>query len=78
LVKTVLTEEEKRTLRVITLELLEIRKLLDELAETMVTVSDKDLLRLFNADPEDFTENQIERYRAGLDKQVDRAENEFR
>ena len=78
MVKTVLTEEEKRELKGIALELLEIRKLIDKLAETLVKLSDKELLKFFNAGQDDVKENQVGRYRETLEKQLDIAEKEFR
>ncbi len=75
--KTVCTEEDKRNLKVITLELYEIRKLIEELAETMVNLSDKELLRIFNANKDDLKENQVDSYKETLEKQLDAAEKEF-
>jgi glutathionyl-hydroquinone reductase len=77
LVKTVVTEEDKRTLKVIALELYEIRKLIEELAETMVNLNDKELLRIFNASKDDLRENQVDSYKETLEKQLDVAEKEF-
>ena len=53
LVETVFTDEEKRTLRGIAVELHEIRKLVDELAETLVNLNDKELLKSLNASQDD-------------------------
>jgi hypothetical protein len=78
LVKTVLTDEDRRYLKVVALELFEIRKLIAVLAETLVNLSDKELLKILNASPEDFKENQVDRYKEKLDRQVDIAEKEFR
>jgi hypothetical protein len=79
LVKTVLTEQDKREFKVIASELLEIRKLIDELAETLVILSDKELLKFFNASQDyGFKENQVDRYKEKLEKQLDIAEKEFR
>ena len=78
MVKTVLTEQDKRDLKVIALELLEIRKLIEKLAETMVNLSDKELLRHFNATQEDLKERQLDSYKETLEKQIDIAEKEFR
>ena len=61
----------------ISLELLEIRKLVDQLAETMVNLSDKELLKAFNASQNDIKEKQIDRYTETLEKQIDIAEKEF-
>jgi hypothetical protein len=78
LAKTVLTEWEKRELKVIASELLEIRKLVEELAETLVNLSDKELLRRCNASQDDLKEKQIDSCRETLKKQLDNAEKEFR
>ena len=75
---TVFTEEDKRNLKVIAAELLEIRKLLDELAEKLVTLSDKELLRIFNENQDDLKEKQVDSYKETLEKQLDTAEKEFR
>ena len=79
MVKTVLTEQDKRGLKVIASELLEIRKLIDRLAENLVKLSDKELLKFFNASQDDdLKENQVDRYKEKLEKQLDIAEKEFR
>ena len=77
LAKTVLTDEDKRALKGIALELLEIRKFVLELAETLVKLSDKELMKILNASENDFKELQVENYKEGLEKQVDIAEKEF-
>ena len=79
MVKTVLTEQDKRDLKVIGLELLEIRKLVDKLAETLVKLSDKELLKSFNAIGQDvLKEKQIDKCEETLEKQFDIIEKEFR
>jgi hypothetical protein len=78
LVNTVFSDDEKRALRTITLELCELRKLLMQLAETMVKMSDKELLESLNANQEDFAERKVLNYREKLDKQIDVAESELR
>jgi hypothetical protein len=78
LVKTVLTENDKRDLTVMALELSEIRKLVEKLAETLVNLSDKELLRFINASQEGVKEKQVDSYKETLEKQIDIAEKEFR
>lgn len=77
--KAVLTEQDKRDLKVIAWELSEIRKLVEELAESMVNLSDKELLKFCDATQEgDLKEKQVDRIKEKLEKQLDRAEKEFR
>jgi hypothetical protein len=78
LVKTVLTENDKRDLTVMTSELTEIRTLVEKLAETLVNLSDKELLRFVNASQEEVKEKQVDSYKETLEKQIDIAEKEFR
>ncbi len=78
LARTVLTEEDKRDLKIIALELLEIRKLVDKLAETLVNLSDKELLRALNVSQDDLKEDQVDRYKETLEKQLEIGEKEFR
>ncbi len=77
MVKIVLTDEERRNLRGIALELKEIRKLIEELAEKLVNLSDKELIKSFDASQIDLKENEVDRCREKLQEQLDRAEKEF-
>ena len=78
MVKTVFTDEDKRNLRGIAEELKEIRKLLDELAEKLVNLSDKELSRILNANQDDLKEKHVDSCKETLEKQLDIAEKEFR
>jgi hypothetical protein len=78
LVKAVFTDEDKRNLKGIALELKELRKLVEELAETLVNLSDKDLMKIFNSDQIDLKENQVANCKETMEKQLDAAEKEFR
>jgi glutathionyl-hydroquinone reductase len=75
---TVFTEEDKRNLKVIALELLEIRKLIEELTEKVVNLSDKELLRILNTTQDDLKEKQVDSYKETLERQLYIAEKEFR
>ena len=77
MVKIVLTDEERRNLRGIALELKEIRKLIEELAEKLVNLSDKELMKSFDASQIDLKENEVDRCREKLQEQFDSAEKEF-
>ena len=76
--RTVFTDEDKRNLKVIALELLEIRKLIEELTESLVNVNDKKLMKMLNASEDDLKENKVLNYKEKLEKQIDIAEKEFR
>ena len=78
MIKTVLTDNDKRDLMVMASELSEIRKLIEKLAETLVNLSDKELLRFINSSQEVIKEKQIDCYKETLEKQIDIAEKEFR
>ena len=77
LVKTVFTDEDKRNLRGIAGELKEIRKLLNELAEKLVNLSDKELMKSFDASQIDLKEGEVDRCRETLQEQLDSAEKEL-
>jgi hypothetical protein len=78
LVKKVLTENDKRDLTVMASELSKIRKLVEKLSETLVNLSDKELLRFINASQEGVREKQVDSNKETLEKQIDVAEKEFR
>jgi hypothetical protein len=75
---TVFTEEDKRNLKVIVLELLEIRKLIENLTEKVVNLSDKELLRILSTTQDDLKEKQVDSYKETLERQLYIAEKEFR
>jgi hypothetical protein len=77
LINTVFTAEDKRNLRGIAEELKEIRKRIDELTEKLVNLSDKELMKSFNASQIDLKENDVLRCRETLQEQIDSAEKEF-
>ncbi len=78
LVRIVFTEDERRNLKVIALELLEIRKLVVELTETLVNANDKKLMKMLNGSQDDLKENKVDTYKETLERQIDIAEKEFR
>jgi hypothetical protein len=78
LVSTVFTDDDKKNLKVIAAELIELRKLIEELTELLVNVSDKKLMKLLNASQDDFKESKVLNYKEKLEKQIDIAEKEFR
>jgi hypothetical protein len=78
LVRTVFTDDDKKNLKVIAAELIELRKLIEELTESLVNVSDKKLMNMLNASQDDFKENKVLNFKEKLEKQIDIAEKEFR
>jgi hypothetical protein len=78
LVNTVLTEEDKIVLRGLAVEIADIRKQLNQLAETLAKLNDKQFSKAFTDNKPDLTEKQVDNYQLSLQKQVDAAENEFR
>jgi hypothetical protein len=78
LVRTVFTDEDKKNLKVIAAELIELRKLIEELTESLVNVSDKKLMKMLNASQDDLKENKVLNFKEKLEKQIDIAEKEFR
>jgi hypothetical protein len=78
LVGTVFTDDERRALRAMAVELHELRKVVMELAETLVKMNDKELLKSLNSSQEGVGENKVLNYKEKLEKQIDLANKEFR
>jgi len=78
LAKTAFTEEDKRNLKVIAMELFEIRKLIMELAEKVAKISDKELSKILNSGQDELKEKLVDDYKEKLDAKLDIAEKEFR
>ncbi len=78
MVGQVFTDDERRNLRAIAVELHGLRKLVMELAETLVKMSDKEFLKGLNASQDGVGENKVLNYKEKLEKQIDVAEKEFR
>lgn len=75
---TGVAEEEKRNLKAVALELFDIRRKIDALAEALVKLSDKDFKRMFNASQDGIlNEVQVDCYHEKLEKQLDIAKKEF-
>ncbi len=78
MVGTVFTDDERRALRAMAVELHELRKVVMELAETLVKMNDKELLKSLNSSQEGVGENKVLNYKEKLEKQIDLANKEFR
>lgn len=77
MVKAVLTDEERRSLRWIAEELKVIRRQIEELSEKLVTLSDKELMKSFNTDQIDLKENEVLRSQEKLQAQLDSVEKDL-
>jgi hypothetical protein len=79
LAKTALTDEEKLCIKALALDIVDLRKKINELAEALAKMNDKQFKEAFAKETkEDLTEKQVDKYQLSLQKQVDNAENEFR
>jgi hypothetical protein len=79
LAKTALTDEEKLCIRALALDIADLRKKINQLAEALAKMNDKQFREVFSQETkEDLTEKQVDKYQLALQKQVDNAENEFR
>ena len=78
MVGQIFTDDERRNLRAIAVELHELRKLIMELAEILVKMNDKEFLKNLNAEEDGVEENKVLNYKEKLEKQIDVAEREFR
>jgi hypothetical protein len=77
LAKTVLTDEERGCIRSLALDIADLRKQINLLAETLAKLNDKQFLKAFTDEKPDLTEHQVDKYQLSLQKQVDNTENEF-
>ncbi len=79
LTKTVLTDEDRWCLRSLVLELGDIRKQLDRIAEALAKLNDKQFLKQFSQEiGADLSEQQIDDYQLALQRKADAAESELR
>ncbi len=79
LTKIVLTDEDRWCLRSLVLELGDIRKQLDRIAEALAKLNDKQFLKQFSQEiGADLSEQQIDDYQLALQRKADAAESELR
>ena len=79
LAKTALTDEEKLCIKALALDIADLRKKINQLAEALAKMNDKQFREAFAKETkEDLTEKQVDKYQLSLQKQVDNAESEFR
>jgi len=79
LARTVLTDEEKKCIKALALDIADLRKQIDQLAEALSKMNDKQFKEAFAAeDKVDVTEKQVDSYQLSLQKKMDTAESELR
>ncbi|NLF88126.1 hypothetical protein GX563_04800 [Candidatus Bathyarchaeota archaeon] len=77
--RTVLTDEEKKCIKALALDIADLRKQIDQLAEALSKMNDKQFKEAFAAeDKVDVTEKQVDSYQLSLQKKMDTAESELR
>ena len=77
--RTVLTDEEKKCIKALALDIADLRKQIDQLAEALSKMNDKQVKEAYAAeDKVDVTEKQVDSYQLSLQKKMDTAESELR
>jgi hypothetical protein len=79
LARTVLTDEEKLCIKALALDIADLRKQINQLAEALAKMNDKQFREAFcQEDKVDVTEKQVDNYQLSLQKKMDAAEGELR
>jgi hypothetical protein len=79
LARTVLTDEEKMCIKALALDIADLRKQINQLAEALAKMNDKQFREAFSQEDKiDVSENQVDNYELALQKKMDAAESEFR
>lgn len=77
--RTALTDEEKLCIKSLALDIADLRKQINQLAEALAKMNDKQFKAAFAADDKvDVTEKQVDNYQLSLQKKMDAAESELR
>jgi hypothetical protein len=77
--KTALTDEEKKCIKALALDIADLRKQINQLAEALSKMNDKQFKEAFAQETkEDITEKQVDNYQLALQKKIDAAESELR
>jgi len=75
----VLTDEEKLCIKALALDIADLRKQINQLAEALAKMNDKQFKEAFAAeDKVDVTEKQVDNYQLALQKKMDAAESDLR
>jgi molybdopterin converting factor small subunit len=79
LARTALTDEEKLCIKALALDIADLRKQINQLAEALAKMNDKQFKEAFAAeDKVDVTEKQVDNYQLALQKKMDAAESDLR
>lgn|GEM_PF-2303376 len=78
--RTVLTDEEKMCIKALALDIADLRKQINLLAEALAKMNDKQFREAFAGESKEknLTEKQVDNYQLALQKKIDAAEPEFR
>jgi hypothetical protein len=77
--KTALTDEEKKCIKALAIDIADLRKQINQLAEALAKMNDKQFREAFAQESKnDVTEKQIDNYQLALQKKMDAAESELR
>jgi hypothetical protein len=79
LARTALTDEEKMCIKALALDIADLRKQINQLAEALAKMNDKQFREAFAVEDKiEVTEKQVDNYQLSLQKKVDTAESELR
>jgi hypothetical protein len=79
LARTALTNEEKLCIKALALDIADLRKQINQLAEALARMNEKQFREAFaTEDKVDVTEKQVDNYQLALQKKIDAAESDMR
>jgi hypothetical protein len=79
LARTFLTDEEKMCIKALALDIADLRKQINQLAEALAKMNDKQFREAFSQEDKiDVTEKQVDNYQLALQKKMDAAESDLR
>jgi hypothetical protein len=77
--KTALTQEERMCIKALAIDIADLRKQINQLAEALAKMNDKQFREAFSQEDKiDVSEKQVDNYELALQKKMDAAESEFR
>ena len=77
--RTVLSDEEKMCIKALALDIADLRKQINQLAEALAKMNDKQFREAFSQEDKiDVSEKQVDNYELALQKKMDAAESDLR